>query len=160
MKILIVSDSHSVYNLDDLYHIHHPDLYVHAGDSQLLNSSPYLSNIDYIVRGNCDFNKKFNMYEIFNNILLTHGHDCGVKYELEPLADIAKENNCNIAIYGHTHVVDVANINGVVVINPGSVSQSRSKYPETYMLLDTKLNVIELYNARNNIIIEKIKLPF
>ncbi|SPZ98601.1 phosphoesterase family protein [Staphylococcus aureus] len=36
------------------------------------------------------------------------------------------------AFYGHTHVAKYEYINGVHVINPGSISQSRSSMEESY----------------------------
>lgn len=48
------------------------------------------------------------------------------------LAEKATALGCEFAFYGHTHVAKYENIGGVHVINPGSISQSRSRVEETY----------------------------
>ena len=53
-----------------------------------------------------------------------HGHRYGVKSDLTQLAINAKRRNYNIALYGHTHVPDVREVEGVTLINPGS-----ARYP-------------------------------
>lgn len=47
------------------------------------------------------------------------------------LAEKAKELGCLFAFYGHTHVAKYEQIGGIHVINPGSISQSRSQIEET-----------------------------
>ncbi len=158
MRIVIVSDSHLVYNLSDLYDIHKPDMMVHAGDSQLRSNNEYLNHFDVVVRGNCDFEKKFEQTKVVNEMFVTHGHLYDVNYGLGALVQAAREHGCNTAIYGHSHVVNVSYDDGVLLLNPGSVSQSRCAYPTTYMLYDTSLMQIDLYDARNHEVIEVFDL--
>ncbi len=162
MKVLIISDTHLKYGIEDLYYALKPDFIIHAGDSQLNTKSEELKHVNYIVKGNCDFTKDFNEHEIINidnlNVFLTHGHKYAVNYGLEDLANTAKDNNCNISIFGHTHEVCVKNIGGITCINPGSFSKSRSSYPETFMILDTTSKELNLLDARNNQIIETFNL--
>ena len=37
-----------------------------------------------------------------------------------------------VCLYGHTHVAKYEQIGGIHVINPGSISQSRSQIEETF----------------------------
>lgn len=62
----------------------------------------------------------------------THGHLYQVNRTRHLLAEQARELGCLFAFYGHTHVAKYEYINGVHVINPGSISQSRSSMEETY----------------------------
>ena len=62
------------------------------------------------VKGNCDYyadNPVSDVLEIgANRIFITHGHHYGVNFGIDRLCYAAKENQCNIAMYGHTHVPD------------------------------------------------------
>ncbi|MBZ6424907.1 MAG: metallophosphoesterase family protein, partial [Staphylococcus aureus] len=62
----------------------------------------------------------------------THGHLYQVNRTRDLLAAKGLELGCLFAFYGHTHVAKYEYINGVHVINPGSISQSRSSMEETY----------------------------
>ncbi len=61
-------------------------------------------------------------------ILLTHGHKYDVKFGLTRLIYRAKERECDIVLYGHTHVPqntydpDIGK-NGLYIFNPGSISE-------------------------------------
>ncbi len=158
MKILIVSDSHLFYNLEDLQHLHTPDLSIHAGDSQLKYNDDKMQYMNIKVRGNCDFDNLYQDVCIYEDIFVTHGHLFNVKYSLDEIVDEAIINNCKYAIYGHSHVVDVEKKDGVICINPGSVTQSRSHYPTTYMILYKDKNIIDLYDAKTNKVIETFKI--
>ena len=53
-------------------------------------------------------------------IFLTHGHRYYVKRTLVNLGNEALSRECGLALYGHTHRADIADYNGVKLINPGS----------------------------------------
>ena len=72
----------------------------------------------------------------------THGHKQGVGYGLENLMYTALENDCDIALYGHTHVPfdDVFEGFGdagenVRIINPGSISLPRGGSKKSYVVM-------------------------
>ena len=150
MRILLLSDTHTSTSFIDCINHENCDICFHAGDSQLIasefNSLPLLG-----VCGNCDFGAGFHESINFStekyNYLVVHGHNDNVKYDLENLALRAKNEGANIAIYGHTHVVNVEKIDDIILINPGSYVQSRSKYPNTYMVFDEESGIIELKEA-------------
>ncbi len=82
----------------------------------------------HMVRGNCDWCADVPdrlVVEIGGaKCLLTHGHLQRVKSTMTYLKDAARDANCTIALYGHTHVPDVAP--GVpMCINPGSAADDR-----------------------------------
>lgn len=84
------------------------------------------------VKGNCD-SVAFQEETIVNidgvRILLTHGNKYHVKRDLLELGLRAKELNCNLVFYGHTHFADITEWNGITFICPGSTSSSASGCP-------------------------------
>ena len=63
---------------------------------------------------------------------MTHSHLFGYQKRLERMAQTAKENDCDILLYGHTHRADVEEIGGVLTINPGSIWYPRDGNPPSY----------------------------
>lgn len=75
------------------------------------------------VAGNCD---PFGQEEIITELggvktLITHGHLHGVKTDLLNLALYAKEKDCELVLYGHTHAYSDTTYDGVRLINTGSM---------------------------------------
>ena len=93
----------------------------------------------FVVSGNCDYNSFLPTSSVEKvggvKIFYTHGHTLGVKYTNENLLKSAKQNNCRIALYGHTHVSKILYEDGVYIVNPGSVSRSREG-SESYAVID------------------------
>lgn len=58
-------------------------------------------------------------------ILLTHGHERGVKSHLGRIAYYAKEKGVNACFFGHTHEPVMFTESGIFFMNPGSVSEPR-----------------------------------
>lgn len=54
-------------------------------------------------------------------VFACHGQWLGVKTTLTRLLYKAMEQEANIAFYGHTHVSRVDEVDGVLLVNPGSV---------------------------------------
>ncbi len=82
----------------------------------------------YAVRGNCDWGVDAPDRLVVDlggaKCFLTHGHLQRVKSTLYHLQDAARDAGCTIALYGHTHVPDVAT--GVpMCVNPGSAADDR-----------------------------------
>lgn len=89
----------------------------------------------YAVRGNCDFTgEKEITVEIDGvKILLTHGDLYGVKSSCFRLLMRAKELECKVVIFGHTHQTFIEEIDGVLMINPGTCSYYTDR--KTYAVL-------------------------
>lgn len=132
MRVLIFSDSHG--SVDEMLNVCRRtvfDLVIHLGDCErdaaILASSvdkPVLS-----VAGNCDFFPK-NPYTVIEkisgvNVYICHGNSFGG--DANEAAALAKQNGCTVILYGHTHVPLCEYTNGVLTINPGSIS--RPRYP-------------------------------
>lgn len=55
-------------------------------------------------------------------LYLCHGHRERVKLTLWFLAEKAKDRDCRAAFFGHTHMASSGEKDGILLINPGSVS--------------------------------------
>lgn len=91
------------------------------------------------VLGNCDGGSGEEVIEVENvKILITHGHEYGVKNSLQKLFLRAKEVGATVALYGHTHVADIIEHDGVTLINPGTLSRYSAKNSYCYMVVHNK----------------------
>lgn len=133
MKILVLSDSHGNLNnikkATDAYG-KNANVIVHCGDGTR-GEAEWIkqnckNNMVVCVKGNCDFGSTLNDVEILSlegfNVMITHGHLYGVKMGLTNLSYKAEENNCNMVLFGHTHIPTDETIGNIRMINPGSAS--------------------------------------
>ena len=145
-RILIVSDSHGKFqNLEKvLKRINQFDYMIHLGDSQCSNRDleKLVSCPVHVVRGNCDYSSENPVYKIIeiggNRIFITHGHTYHVQYTLTNLLNAAREQDCSIAMFGHTHVPYLdKQENDVTILNPGSISRPRQgDHRPSYMIME------------------------
>ena len=97
-----------------------------------------------IVAGNndffCDLPREQEITIGGKKALVTHGHYYGVSIDLSGIADEARSRGCEIVFFGHTHKPVVAQKNGVLVINPGSLAYPRqSGRKSSYVILNTDI---------------------
>lgn len=135
MKILIVSDTHRKDdNLKMVIEKTKPlDMLIHLGDaegseamiSSWLNEGCRLE----MVLGNNDFfsclDKEREIWIGKYKVLLTHGHYYNVSLDPELLRKEAVARGFDIAMFGHTHRPYYSEDEGVIVLNPGSLSYPR-----------------------------------
>lgn len=141
VKILVTSDNHGeraiLEELINLYR-NEVDYFLHCGDSELDISDPLWQKFQ-TVRGNCDYEPYLTHRVVetsVGNIFLTHGHLIGVKHDLQALKDLAKEENCFLACFGHSHV-PTYKILEIPCLNPGSIRLPRGGYRQgTYAIID------------------------
>ena len=151
MRIVVISDSHGKGHIVDQIiktqstakHIFFlGDLVRDIEDF----SYEYTDKTFYIVSGNCDYNSFYPTSDIAKigdiGIFYTHGHAFGVKGSTKHLAKTAKERNCKIALYGHTHVSHTSYEDGMYIVNPGSVSRPRDGSNASYAVIDIEENGI------------------
>lgn len=128
-KILVLSDTHgNLKALDRLVDImRESDLILFAGDGANdfnLLSDDVRQKI-HAVKGNCDFGSTLEKELVIDvedsRIFLTHGDVFAVKSTMEHLLKRAKDNNCNVVVYGHTHDKRIQEIDGITFINPGEL---------------------------------------
>ena len=139
MKILVLSDSHK--NTDsvlDAIFLESPDLILHLGDNSkdcdaIEDEFPEITLRS--VRGNCDYGFTGLPYDEFKlegkNFFMTHGHNFSVKTGLTGLIRTAVERNVDVLLFGHTHIQHYSVVDGIMVINPGSIGLGKS-----YAVLD------------------------
>jgi putative phosphoesterase len=147
-KILVVSDNHGHSSkLNNVRYMHQDvDYKVHCGDSEFKRD--YLD--DFIaVRGNNDFNGGFPVYEIINNveghtILVIHGDGYVFMDHREPLVEMARDFNADIVFFGHTHVFEDLKIDGIRLINPGSLAHNRDRTSTCYAIVTIDKNDIKV----------------
>ncbi len=144
MKILVIGDTHGKLNMvgDVISKLKGIDLIMHTGDHYGDgNALEKQYNISVAaVRGNCDAGggEDFRLIETeAGKILLTHGHRLGVDYDLMRLVYKSLEENCVAAVYGHTHVSLIDEIDGVRIINPGSLPYPRDGSGGSYAVIRT-----------------------
>ena len=150
MRIVVISDSHRnsvvIKNILDAQpearHIFF--LGDNTGDIEDYEFL-YPDKIFYTVSGNCDFNSPFpssNFVELSGKkIFFTHGHTLNVKYTLQNLINTANKNECQIALYGHTHISKILYDGGIYIVNPGSCSLPRDG-KRSYAVIDITKNGI------------------
>lgn len=143
-KILIVSDTHRkigplmdlIDGITDLNHIFHlGDLVRDAEDIEAITNIP----IDYVA-GNCDFydnqvpTKKVVIIK-GKRFFLTHGHNLGVKYSLDNLRALAREEKYDGIFFGHTHQSFLGKEGQTLILNPGSISEPRNSQLPSYAII-------------------------
>lgn len=142
MRALVMSDIHGDdftlrWMLEQAWKlVGHVDAYICLGDGvhEFQRAENFIRAHDeqalmYCVRGNCDFavgDVPERMIISFGgaNIFLTHGHYYRVKSTMTYLRDAAREAECPIVLYGHTHHAEV-DTSGPLMINPGAAKDNR-----------------------------------
>ena len=147
LRILIMSDSHGRNENVELAiaqvreEIGEFQMLIHLGDVGDARELESLAGVPcYIVRGNTDYDAKLlnaNVIEAGGHrIFATHGHLYQVDMRLDLLRFAALENNCDIAMYGHTHVQNLERYGGAYIVNPVILAYPRDGMNGKYMLLE------------------------
>ncbi len=139
IKIIVISDNHGF--LDPVTKIleRYPDAdyFFHLGDSELPKQ---LLKGYACVRGNTDYDPdlplRLRLTIGGHHILLTHGHRDLFMGSMEGLVQRAKEADCDIVCFGHTHVYTDKVLRGVRLLNPGSIWHCRDGSAPCYMILE------------------------
>lgn len=146
MKLLVISDTHGyIYNAKKAIE-KNPDvgIVLHLGDYcrdavQLCQLYPDIK-MEYVY-GNCDMGvagiSSEKIIEIAGKkIFMTHGHRYSVKRDHIRLLEKAEEYSADLVLYGHTHISIIESVKNILIVNPGSISESRNENPESYAVLD------------------------
>lgn len=150
MKILIVSDTHRRDgNLQTVIEKTAPfDMLIHLGDAEGSEDRIEMwcreqnENCQiHMILGNNDF---FSILDREKEIgigsyraFLTHGHFYSVSVGTERLVDEGVDRKVDIVMFGHTHKPCLERKNGVVVLNPGSLSFPRQDGRKpSYMVME------------------------
>lgn len=149
MKILVVSDTHKKHtNLQEVIRRESPfDAMIHLGDVE--GYEDYIEELAgcpvEMVAGNNDFFSDLpNEKEIaLGNLkaLITHGHYYYVSASLEDIKREAKGRGMDVVMFGHTHRPIVSYGDGIVALNPGSISYPRQDgHLPSYIIMEIDEN--------------------
>ena len=145
MKIGIISDSHGDNNAVEkaVKQMTGVDAIIHLGD--YAKDGKYIRNFTrqlYVVSGNCDFfidadtPSELVLEMEGKRIFVTHGHKYRVKDGLNTLYYKGQELGADIVLFGHTHSSQIVSVEGMVLLNPGSVSKPRNTKRPTYGIIE------------------------
>ncbi|KRK70326.1 YfcE family phosphodiesterase [Lacticaseibacillus nasuensis] len=156
MKILAVSDTHGDRAILSTILARHPALagYFYAGDSELPASDDLFTQFA-AVRGNMDADSGFPLTrtvpvaaaDVTATVFLTHGHRYGVNFGLGELIAAGSEVHADLVIFGHTHQLGVEQHAGMVLLNPGSISQPRGEFARlggTYAIVTLTATLVQV----------------
>jgi hypothetical protein len=151
MDILVVSDIHRQTDILQVLIKRHPTakLFLDAGDSERreIDIEPFET-----VKGNCDFfiKNKYRIVKILTHqIYIFHGNQFLLNFD--NLASLAKQNECDIIIHGHTHRPYYAFHNGIHILCPGSPSFPRTIIGATYGIIsiseeEVRIKILKVHN--------------
>ena len=129
IQILVMSDSHGNEQAVRAALAAQPQVsaVVHLGDgaAEAMRIAAEDTRTWHIVRGNCDVGAAVPTQLTVTvggvKLYLTHGFAERVKAGLLTLRYTAAEQEVAVALYGHTHIPDIAFDNGMMLLNPGAV---------------------------------------
>lgn len=142
MKIGVISDTHG--NMECIERVVEKagdvQAWFHCGD--FASDAEYLRKTTgkavYSVCGNCDTSTGAPATQIVElegkRFFLTHGHLYNVYSNYYTLELSARENNCDAAVFGHTHVPTLE-FSSVMLLNPGSPTRPLCDYPATFAII-------------------------
>ncbi len=144
-RILVLSDSHGRdENVERaMKQAGRFDLLVHLGDVgygyQRLEASTPAAVL--MIAGNNDYALDLPASRVFplgpHRVLAVHGHRQQVHFGTSALERSAIQNNCDIVMFGHTHVPFIRQDENLTLLNPGSISLPRqSGHKKTYILIE------------------------
>jgi putative phosphoesterase len=149
LRIAVAGDSHGrIETVARSLQKAEPDYLLFTGD--YYNDGKKLArwlNVDWVgVMGNCDYGRKGEQERQVTlegrTFYLIHGHQYGVKRNMNSLFYRGQELAVNFVLFGHTHVPLCEKIDGTWFINPGSASLPRLGGAGSYALIDLDKNNI------------------
>ncbi|MGX7091574.1 YfcE family phosphodiesterase [Hutsoniella sourekii] len=162
MKFLVMSDNHGRWPLVwDLVSNLRPqvDYIFHTGDSEFASDDPIWELVDGSVTGNMDFDPGYPATQVIETpvgkVFLAHGHRHGVNSGHDEILRAAKEADCCFAFHGHSHVLKAEYVDGVYIVNPGSLNHSRGPVPyTTYAIVsvDDQEVSVDFYNEAGELL--------
>ena len=133
-KILVVSDSHGDDQIvEDIVAKfgNKVDTMFHTGDSEFYQKNPLVQQF-HIVIGNMDYGVDFPVAQVVElpeaKVFETHGHKYNVNFGLTTIMLAGEEQAADIILFGHTHQLLATMEQGMLLVNPGSISQPRGQY--------------------------------
>ena len=157
----LVSDSHGRFtNVERMLEqapdvaawVHCGDYYTDGDDLAIASGVPV-----YAVMGNNDYYSEANGPECRFvtiggvHIVAIHGHQWYGAQRLQKLAALGQTNDASLVVFGHTHRRLVETVDGITIVNPGSISLPRDGRRGTYGIAsieDGMLANVQLYEVQ------------
>lgn len=170
MQCLVVSDSHGDRDILVQLLAHYEgkvDAFFHCGDSELQHDDAVFDKM-YVVRGNMDFDGQLPeaVHPTIKDVpvYMTHGHLVGVSMGLDHLLANAQANHAQLAFFGHTHQLGVERHDGILMLNPGSISFPRGEFTRiggTYAIVTMSADAVDVqYYDRQQHAVPELKFHF
>lgn len=148
MKALIASDSHGRQDrLFELMKTESFDAFFFCGDGEGLEYDLFTAcgvpSVTAMVKGNNDYGSTLPSETVIcfggHKIFMTHGHRYRLFTGTGLLTSAARENECETCLFGHTHRPLYRYEDGILLLNPGSVTQPRQESGiPTFAVFETK----------------------
>lgn len=148
MKILVFSDTHGVTDrMKEILgrNFADTDLVIHLGDkiTDLYDLTFEYNMMAFLyVTGNCDYYSGVMSAPYERSVtledkkfLMLHGHTKGVNQGIFGLLYDARNADADIVLYGHTHVANLTEKDGITFFNPGSLTLPRDGTNGTYGII-------------------------
>lgn len=141
MPLLVMSDTHGDSTVIERVRGFYPqmDAVIHCGDSELSYDHNVLKDVT-IVRGNCDRDKHFPEEMVLSvdgaKVYVTHGHLYNVKQSILNLSYRAQEIEADIVLFGHSHELGAELVNGILLVNPGSLLLPRGRREKSFAMIE------------------------
>jgi putative phosphoesterase len=131
------------------------DMIIHLGDlvkDALKLREQYKEIPVELVPGNNDWTREFTSEKILllegKKIFITHGHQYNVKYDYQRIISKGKSIKADAVFFGHTHIAEEMFSDGMLVLNPGSISIPHQSERPTYSLVEIRDNkVISMFGS-------------
>ena len=146
MKILVLSDSHGVTKLmSDVVakHANYVAFTLFLGDylrdiEKVAGNFPKM--VFHVVPGNCDFYselpRELTVELGGKKVWMTHGDRFSVKTDYGHIESAAAARRADICLFGHSHVPIAYEKNGILFLNPGSITEPRGPKGKSYAIVE------------------------
>ncbi|MCL2759658.1 MAG: metallophosphoesterase [Treponema sp.] len=118
-----------------------------------------------LVSGNNDYGiqmpESFTFDFAGHSFFICHGHRYSMYGGYHALVTAARSSGADIALSGHSHVPYYKTVNGIKLINPGSVGRPRSRLGATFAVIECLENekiIVEFYKINDNGTVRKAKI--
>lgn len=144
IRIGVFSDSHGDLTglREALKHGGPFDLVLHCGDyfEDMVKSmdsceTPYngvCGNVDVVRHAPTELEIEVSGVKIY----VTHGHLYDVKHSLNRLYYKGLETGAQVCLFGHTHIATVIEHEGLILMNPGSLSRPKGGKGRSYGIVE------------------------
>jgi putative phosphoesterase len=93
-----------------------------------------------LINGNNDYEHSMPESAVFDFgdycFFMSHGHRHGLYGGYHSLIAAGRNNNAQVVLFGHTHVPFYKVVDGIILLNPGSVGRPRSRTGASFAVVE------------------------